>query len=176
MDKNRASSRVRVRKPVISDMENFLRAVRRSRKLHRGLVTPPADAEKFRAYLRSVKKQNQEGFLVIDEQSDDIAGVINVNEIVRGAFQSAYLGYYGFLPHAGQGLMREGLTKVIKTCFTELKLHRLEANIQPVNARSIDLVRSLGFRLEGRSPAYLKVCGKWRDHERWAVLAGEWTP
>ncbi len=104
----------------------------------------------------------------------DLIGVVNIDSMIRGAFQSGYLGYYGFVPHVGRGLMREGLSQVIGRAFRQLELHRLEANIQPENKGSIDLVRGLGFRLEGFSPKYLKVCGRWRDHERWAILAEEW--
>jgi [ribosomal protein S5]-alanine N-acetyltransferase len=68
----------------------------------------------------------------------------------------------------------QGLRAVISHCFSELGLHRLEANIQPENVRSIALVRSLGFGMEGFSPRYLKVCGRWRDHERWALLSDNW--
>jgi len=99
---------------------------------------------------------------------------VNVSEIVRGSFQSAYLGYYAFEPFAGRGFLRSGLSLVIAHCFGELRLHRLEANIQPDNARSIALVKSLGFRLEGFSPRYLKIGGRWRDHERWALLSDDW--
>jgi hypothetical protein len=102
------------------------------------------------------------------------AVLVNVNDIVRGSFQSAYLGYYAFEPFAGRGFLRAGLSLVIARCFGELRLHRLEANIQPDNARSIALVKSLGFRLEGFSPRYLKVGGRWRDHERWALLSDDW--
>ena len=70
--------------------------------------------------------------------------------------------------------MRDGLRQVIDYAFQKLKLHRLEANILPENTRSSGLVESLGFRLEGYSPRYLKVGGRWRDHERWAILADEW--
>jgi ribosomal-protein-alanine N-acetyltransferase len=57
-----------------------------------------------------------------------------------------------------------------------LRLHRVEANIQPRNRASIALVKSLGFRQEGYSPRYLKIGGRWRDHERWALLVDDWRP
>jgi ribosomal-protein-alanine N-acetyltransferase len=100
--------------------------------------------------------------------------VINVSEIVRGALRSAYLGYYGFAPYLGHGYMSEGMTLALRWAFGALRLHRLEANIQPGNRASLRLARRLGFRREGFSPRYLKIAGRWRDHERWALLAEEW--
>lgn len=70
--------------------------------------------------------------------------------------------------------MRAGLESVIRLAFREYGLHRLEANIQPENRRSIELVQSLGFGLEGYSPRYLKIAGRWRDHERYALTTEEW--
>ena len=102
-----------------------------------------------------------------------MVGVINVSQIFRGPFRSAYLGFYAFAPHAGDGYMTEGLGLVLRHAFGPMKLHRLEANIQPANGRSIALVKRCGFRLEGFSPRYLKIGGRWRDHERWAILAEE---
>ena len=100
--------------------------------------------------------------------------MININDIIRGAFQSASLGYYAFSPYAGQGLMHEGMLLVLKHAFGKLKLHRLEANIQPDNRASIALVRKCGFVREGLSRRLLKVCGQWKDHERWALLSEDY--
>jgi ribosomal-protein-alanine N-acetyltransferase len=100
-----------------------------------------------------------------------MVGMFNISNMVLGPFRSAFLGYYAFAGHQGQGLMSEGLRAVVRHAFTSLKLHRLEANIQPDNASSIALVQACGFSLEGYSPRYLKVGGRWRDHERWAIVA-----
>jgi len=107
-------------------------------------------------------------------ESGELAGAININEIVRGSFRSGYLGYYAFVPHNRRGYMTTGLRTVVSRAFRQLRLHRLEANIQPDNEASRRLVKRLGFKLEGFSPRYLKIAGKWRDHERWAVTAGNW--
>ena len=64
-------------------------------------------------------------------------------------------------------------SRALQHAFKSMKLHRLEANIQPGNAASIALVRSCGFSKEGYSPRYLKIGGRWRDHERWAILASQ---
>ena len=110
-------------------------------------------------------------FLVCRRDDDALVGVINLSNVVLGAFRSGYLGYYAFAGHERQGLMRQGLLAVVRHAFGPLKLHRVEANIQPANAASIALARSCGFEREGFSPRYLKIGGRWRDHERWALLA-----
>jgi ribosomal-protein-alanine N-acetyltransferase len=106
-----------------------------------------------------------------ESHSDELVGIVNVSEIVRGAFRSGYLAYYVFRPYERRGLMTEGVRLVVRDAFRRLGLHRLEANVQPGNRASIRLVRRLGFRREGYSPRYLKIQGRWRDHERWARLA-----
>jgi ribosomal-protein-alanine N-acetyltransferase len=152
----------------------FLTAAARSRKLHGRWVSPPRSRKEFDQALKRFDSPNQIGFWVMTE-ADEIAGVVNISEIVRGRFQSGYLGYYSFTPHAGCGYMVAGLGAVVSRAFRTLKLHRLEANIQPGNERSRRLVQRLGFRLEGFSPKYLKLAGKWRDHERWALTVEDWA-
>ena len=106
--------------------------------------------------------------------SNELAGVFNINEIVRGLFCSGYLGYYALQPHQGQGYMTRGFAAVLHDVFRKQRLHRLEANIQPDNVESKALVQRLGFRLEGFSPRYLKIAERWRDHERWAITKEDW--
>jgi len=127
----------------------------------------------YRAWIQRLAGATHRGFFVVLRGSSDLAGVINVSEIVRGSFGSAYLGYYAFLPHAGEGYMTEGLRLVLREVFGAIGLHRVEVNIQPDNVPSRRLARRLGFRREGYSPCYLRVGGRWRDHERWALLADE---
>ena len=81
---------------------------------------------------------------------DALVGVFNFSEIVRGAFRSAYLGYFGFAPHAGQGLHDRRAWRSRSTSPSrKLKLHRVEVNIQPTNARSLALATRIGLHARG---------------------------
>lgn len=153
------------------DEGDFLVAVSRSRKLHAPWVSPPATPEAFQSLARRSRGPLHYGYTVRREDTGELAGFVNITNIVRGVFQSAYLGYYAFAGHEGQGLMRAGLRLALREAFGELKLHRVEANIQPGNVASIALAKSCGFRQEGFSLRYLKIRGRWRDHQRWAILA-----
>lgn len=166
---------VRLESPSLRRAPAFLSAVAVSRPLHDPWTSPPATLEEYRAYVRRSRRPSHICHLVVTPDGA-LAGVININEIVRGAFGSGYLGYYGFLPHAGRGYMREGLRSVVARAFGQYGLHRLEANIQPGNGRSKALVEGLGFRYEGYSPKYLRIGGQWRDHERWALTKEDWKP
>jgi cystathionine beta-lyase/cystathionine gamma-synthase/RimJ/RimL family protein N-acetyltransferase len=159
--------------PSAADADEFIAAARASRSLLVPWVDPADTPERFAAYLRRAASEDHACFLVRHRACGALVGFVNINSIVRGSFQSGYLGYAGFAAHAGRGLMTAGVRSVIETAFADLGLHRLEANIQPGNERSIALVRRLGFRREGYSPHYLMLDGQWRDHQRWAIVAGE---
>jgi [ribosomal protein S5]-alanine N-acetyltransferase len=168
-------ARVYLRAPRASDRDEFLRLARASRALHRPWVYAPETAREFAAYLSRCGNTSERCFVVCRRSDDTLAGVYNVSQITRGFFESAYLGYYAFAAAAGEGLMAEALELVLRHCFRRLKLHRLEANIQPDNERSKLLVGGAGFRYEGYSPRYLKIGGRWRDHERWAITREDWA-
>ena len=128
----------------------------------------------FADFLADARRDDCETLLVCRHEDDRILGVCTLTEVVRGVLQNAFLGYWLGSPHGGQGYMTEGLDLALHHAFVTLGLHRLEANIGPENTRSIALVRRMGFRREGYSPRYLKITGRWRDHERWAILVDDW--
>jgi len=169
--RRRGAPGVYIRPPVAGDAAVFVAAARRSRGLHRPWTAAPDTPAKFVAWIERMSAPANHPFLVCRRDSDAIVGVVNLSNVVLGAFRSGYLGYYAFAGHERQGLMRAGLLAVVRHAFGTLKLHRVEANIQPGNAPSIALARSCGFAREGFSPRYLKIGGRWRDHERWALLA-----
>jgi ribosomal-protein-alanine N-acetyltransferase len=169
-----SSPRTFLSRPRFEDGPAFIEAMQDSRGLHHPWVSAPCDMVAWRRYLKRLERDNEEGYLVRRIGDRAICGVVNLNVITYEALCSAYLSYYAVQGHDGRGFMKEGLQQLINLAFGRLGLHRLEANIQPDNERSIRLVESLGFECEGYSPRYLMINGKWRDHERWALLSDAW--
>ncbi|MFJ6794995.1 GNAT family N-acetyltransferase [Streptomyces sp. NPDC091268] len=160
-----------------ADQDEFCALVRASAELHTPWMQLPTTAAAFREWMRRFEDGTNLGFLLRVRETGAAAGMVNVNSVIRGRYQGASLGYAAFAPSAGRGYMAEGLALVLRHAFEDLRLHRLEANVQPGNKASLALVRRLGFRYEGLSPAYLYIDGAWRDHERWAITApAPWTP
>jgi ribosomal-protein-alanine N-acetyltransferase len=161
---------VELRSPRPGDEAAFLAAVAASRSLHHPWVAPPATPEAWAQHVARYHRGDQFGYLAWAHDGT-LAGVVNVNDVVWGASRSATLGWYAFAGATGRGLMTEALGGVLAVAFDDLGLHRLEANIQPGNEPSRRLAQRCGFVLEGLSRDYLFVDGRWRDHERWALVA-----
>ena len=136
-----------------TDRAEFIELMRASKDLHAPWITPPTNFASFNQYMMRTRTDDHEGFVIARYLDDQIVGVINLNNVVRGSFLSASLGYYVGAPYVGQGFMAEGLELVKHYAFKTMNLHRLEANIQPTNTRSIALVQ--------REPVlYSKGCPK----------------
>jgi ribosomal-protein-alanine N-acetyltransferase len=165
---------VRIAPLSAADEREFLALARDSREYHRPWVHPPRDSAGY-AQLLARSAGEDTAALVARRGSDDaLVGVFVLSQIFRRSFQNAYIGYYGSAAHAGHGYMTEALALVLDHAFGPLRLHRVEANVQPGNGASLALVQRCGFRREGFSPRYLKIGGRWRDHERWAIVAEDW--
>lgn len=162
--------RVYLRKVRRSDDAQFIELMRDSQALHDPWISPPTTRALFRYYMQRVEREDHEGYVICRHEDDQITGVININNIVRGSFLSASLGYYAAARFHGQGYMQEGLQLLISHAFSTMGLHRLEANIQPDNERSRRLVARCGFVKEGFSEKFLFINGAWRDHERWCRI------
>ena len=167
---------VNLREVDYRDRDEFLALVRRSRDLHHPWAYPPERGDQFDELVARARREDVVTLLGCRTADDAIFGVFTISQIVRGAFQNAYLGYYGHAEHAGKGYMRAALELVLDHAFGPLALHRIEANIQPGNAPSVALAVGAGFRLEGFSPRYLLIGGRWRDHERYAITAEDRRP
>lgn len=170
----RAGAQVLIRAPDAADRDEFLALTRASVRFHRRWAAPPVTPEQFDEYLGRCRRPNFVGLLACRREDARIVGAFNLSEIVRGVFQSCYMGYYVGAGYQRRGYMTEALGLVLAHAFDTLKLHRVEANIQPDNVPSLALVRRAGFTREGYSRRYLKISGRWRDHERYALLAEDW--
>ena len=169
------TARVVLREPTPDDEDEWIRRMRASRRLHRPWIQMPVTPDGYRAYVaRQIGDASRAQRIACRIEDGAIVGFFNVSEIIRGKLSSAFLGYGGVAEFAGLGYMTEGMRLVLREAFTALGLHRLEANIQPGNQASKALAERCGFVYEGFSERYLKVGGRWRDHERWAIRAEQW--
>ena len=163
-----------LRYPQVEDCEEFVALNKASAKFHRNLANPPKDEKVFKEFLTRNAFEENECFLICQKTDEKICGAINLTQIFRARFQNAYLGYYLGQKFAGKGYMKEAIALILRFAFDELKLHRVEANVQPHNTASISVLERNGFSKEGFSPKYLKIGGRWRDHERWAIIKENW--
>jgi len=161
---------VHLRPLVATDQQTFLQASRKSRALHQPWIHVPTTPSQFLDYVEEMNTEDDQAFLVCRQDTQAMVGVVELRDIFYGDFQNSYLLYYAFEGQLQQGLMKQAVMQTIHHAFKKLKLHRLEANIQPDNTASIALIRSCGFTKEGYSPKFLKKGGQWRDHERWALI------
>lgn len=166
--------KVYLREPTVEDFDELAWLYKSSRRLHRGLVSPNFSRADFDELLKRNAGDDYESLLICVSETDAIAGTITLSQIFRKAFCNAYLGYLLGANFTGKGYMTEAVALVLKHAFTKLKLHRVEANVQPHNAPSINVLKRCGFTREGFSRKYLKISGKWRDHERWAIIKEDW--
>jgi ribosomal-protein-alanine N-acetyltransferase len=131
--------------------------------------TPPA----YRAMRRAVLHRARLGTSLPFAMRVDgrLAGQVTLDNVVRGALRSGYLGYWIDREVAGRGMASLAVALVCDHAFGPVGLHRVQADIRPVNGPSQGLVERLGFQREGLLRRYLDIDGDWRDHFAYALLA-----
>lgn len=121
--------------------------------------------------IEYLKDNHQVKFYIYKrDENQKIIGEIGISNIARGVFQNCNIGYKLDQEEVGKGYMQESMKAIEKYIFEALKLHRIEANIIPMNEKSIKLIERLGYRQEGVSKELLKINGNWEDHYRYAKL------
>lgn len=99
-----------------------------------------------------------------------VIGSVALSNIIRGAFQSAFIGYRLDAKEINRGYMCEAVKKMVELAFNRLGLHRIEANIIPRNIPSRRMIENAGFSYEGLSKKYLRINGVWEDHIHMVIL------
>ena len=173
-------ARVFLRRPRASDEVAWVALRTRNRRFLERWEPRSTDgidrfsAAGYRALLKRSRSPNRLVGFVCLRDTGELIGMVTLNEIVRGAFQSATMGYWIGREYARQGLMTEAVGLMLGHAFATLKLHRVEANMIPRNTPSRRLARASGMRYEGTAKRYLQIAGKWQDHQRWAITLEDW--
>lgn len=125
---------------------------------------------------RNAKQGSAYYFILLDPEEQEVRGVANFSNVLRGSFHACFLGYSLGEKWQGQGLMFEALQSAIRYMLRQQRMHRIMANYMPHNQRSGALLTRLGFEREGYAKDYLLIDGKWQDHVLTAYTNKEWLP
>ncbi|WP_113631916.1 ribosomal protein S5-alanine N-acetyltransferase [Pectobacterium peruviense] len=132
----------------------------------------------WQARLSVINEMHKQGsayyFLLLDPNENEVCGVANFSNVLRGSFHACYLGYSLGQKWQGQGLMYEALQSALYYMQRQQHMHRIMANYMPHNQRSGNLLTRLGFEREGYAKDYLLIDGKWQDHVLTALTNAEW--
>ncbi|MFN6525344.1 GNAT family N-acetyltransferase [Nostoc sp. ChiSLP03a] len=116
------------------------------------------------SFLEFINGQSLKLFVFTKKNPTVVIGTINFSNFVRGAAHFCYVGYSLAENKQGKGYMTEGLKSATQYLFEELNFHRVMANYMPHNRRSGNVLKRLGFVVEGYARDYLLINGQWEDH------------
>lgn len=168
-------TRISLCKVAPEDEEEFVALARDSADLHRGLIFAPTRADEFGEYLARFDGVGAVGFVVRLNRTRELAGLVNINQIVRSPDPRGSLGYGGFAATAGHGYVAEGVRLAVRYAFTELGLARLDAYVQPGNTASCKVVAEAGFRPVPSDRIVIQIAGGAREHVRWTLVRDDFV-
>lgn len=126
-------------------------------------------------YETQINKGRGVYFLIKRKDDNKIVGGVSLRYIVGGNEQSCVIGYWCAVPYLRNGYVYEAVSATIDFVFKELKLNRIQASCMKNNQPSLNLLKKLGFEYEGTAKEYLKICGKWTDHEIFALVKSKYN-
>ncbi len=130
--------------------------------------------KKIEDYKNEFDQNSSLRLLIIFQENNKIIGMINFTNFERGPFQNCRLGYKIGKEYEGKSLMYESLRESISYLFSKYNLHRVEANYIPVNSRSGNVLKRVGFTENGIAKDYLYINGKWQDHILTSLINKSW--
>ncbi len=137
---------------------------------------PSVDKHAFVARCRARDRERQmgTGFSFGVWHKRNLCGEVNISNVLRGAFNSASIGYWTDRQVAGQGFAGEAVLAALGYGFDVVGLERIQISIIPRNTASRRVAEKLGLRTEGVSLEYLQIAGCREDHIHYAITAQEW--
>jgi ribosomal-protein-alanine N-acetyltransferase len=176
------SERLKIVSLDATDTEQFFDFLMRNKEFFR--KWSPAYEENYysvwyhKAWLESIEREMKEGRQIkfgvyLKSNPNRIIGTVSFSNIIKGIFQSCFLGYRTDEHETNKGYISEAILRCVKYMFAEIMIHRIEANIMPANTASIRVMEKLGFENEGLAKKYLKVNGVWEDHFHYVLLNPE---
>lgn len=139
-------------------------------------LTRAAFRRRLARYADDWSRDQGYSFFLFRRDDDALLGGITLSNVRRGVAQSCAFGYWVGRPFARRGFMTEAVYGACSFAFDRLRLHRIEAATLLHNAASQGVLRKCGFREEGIARRYLKINGKWQDHQLFALLRDEFDP
>lgn len=132
-------------------------------------------AAAWREYFRNLNLAAASGAVIgfavlVDGQ---FAGQVTLYDILRGTVSQATLGYWVFSRYQGQYVATAAVALAIDYAFDAAGLHRLVATVMPDNTASRQVLRRLGFTVEGHARRNLHIDGQWQDHVLCALLTDD---
>ena len=140
-------------------------------KRSKEFYTLPFWQAQLRAAIREFRHGSSLCLVILNKDESEVLGSCNYTNIIRGTFEVTHLGYALAQKHQGKGIMFEALESTIDYIFDEMRLHRIIANYLPRNKRSGDLLKKLGFEIEGEAKKLLKINGVWEDHVMTSLIS-----
>ncbi|MCP3032279.1 GNAT family N-acetyltransferase [Halobacillus sp. A1] len=129
--------------------------------------------EKVQEYEERSREDQEYNFGIFTKESNRLVGTINLFQVMRGALQSAFVGYFLDEKHNGRGFTTEAVKLIVDYAFAELQLHRIEAGVMPHNSGSMRVLEKAGFHKEGLARKNVKINGRWEDHQVLAIINPE---
>ncbi|MGG3623491.1 GNAT family protein [Bacillus gobiensis] len=161
-----------------SDAEAFLQLELRNKEFfqtytplrNNNFYTMEGQLNRIQSIVKNRELEQEYSFGIYIIGSEELIGKVTLSEVVRGAIQGCFIGYYLDKQHNGKGYMTEAVRLTVHYAFNDLNLHRIEAGVMPHNQGSMKVLEKAGFHKEGIAKKNVKINGKWEDHQILAIV------